>query len=232
MTPLNVNLFYIKLFVMLVSLGVAAYQDYRERLISDYVWLAIIIICGPVQAYEVLYTINDITRFVYVVSIVFYGVFYFIMYLLKLFAEADLILFVIISIFLSYIPRNLTVHFIYTIPGFLPLSVIVLGLIICVLAYIPINYHHNLKVMRQYDLGRKLLFSEKIKSLLMVLVPEDAVDNLKYIPGIRISIEPAEQKDYIITKDGTTLIWASLGIPVITFVFISLTLHVIFLLIV
>ncbi len=226
------NLFIIKLVIICTLFGIAAYQDYKDRLVSDYIWIATAILCLPIQLYE-LFVLNTPPLQIYLIEELLFILFFLAMYYIKLFAEADLIAFIVLTIFIPIIPEGpLTKFFsIYAVPGLFVLSIIVLGLILGIIVYIPINYLHNMGMLKKYGIKQEFSMLEKIRFLFMVLVPKESIDNLKYLPGLKIVCnhqEGKEDKNLIpLSDEHEQLVWASMGVPVITFLFISILIHLI-----
>lgn len=228
------NLFIIKLLIANVFFILAGYQDYKSRLISDYIWIGFIISCLPfhvLELYNLFIKIGGLYIINYAIITLISIVLFYVMFRLNLFAEADLIGFILIFIFFSNIPIGYN-PVIFSIPGLFPFSILLLGLILGSLTYLSINYMHNRTIIKKYNLDLKLSKKGKLRLFIMVLIPENLVDNLKYIPGGKITLSDTNySKIEYINVGKTKLVWASAGIPVISFLSLSIFIHTLFFLI-
>jgi Flp pilus assembly protein protease CpaA len=215
------------LILVLVS-AYAALIDVRTRLVPDYVWLIYLATQAPLYIVELAsgYIRPSITLIILLAPLYALAI---LVWRYNLMGEADAIYIALLTTFFPRAPNR----GIYSIPGILPLSILLTSMVVGVVATIIYNVSRNLRLA----LRGLLDFPEKYRSLprrlaLMLLltpVEKDRVDSLKYLPGLSFSLpEPSEEasiRDLSYEIGGRTYVWASPGIPMLLWFTVGVTLH-------
>lgn len=223
-------IFLVKYIIFLIIVSAAAYADYKSRLIPDFLWIICAILETPIFIYEIIQgtvILNTLTLFPLVTI---YGLII-ILWRYRLMGEADIIYLALLNTYFTFPTIELKTD-VFQIPGFLVLSIILFSSVLAVVATMIINIYTNIRIYR----AGKLIYPDsytKFKKFLMFIsmhpVEEHKVDNLKYIPGMCLSIDkcPRDINKLKFTVDSSSYVWISYGIPMIIWFTIGMYLHLI-----
>ena len=223
--------FILRYLIFTIATSYAAYVDFKSRLIPDYIWIATILLGGPLLALDIWENLAILNYFyipLIIIPIILLLAIIVVFWRFELMGEADIIFLTLLIILFSF--PTLDLPDIYSIPCFLIISIMLVSLLIAIITTVSINVSRNLKLKKRSQLIFPENYSSIKKFLLFIVatpVKAEEIDNLKFLPGISIGLrESMPYIEYEYEVNGSKFIWSTVGIPLITFFVIGLYLHI------
>ena len=221
------EIFLVRYLALIAISAYAAVVDLRSRLVPDYVWIIYLLVQTPLYIVDI--ASGYITGVRYLVLLAPIYILALLVWRYSLMGEADAIY---IALLATYFPRA-PGRGIYSIPGILPLSILLVSMVLGVIATITYNVSRNLWMARRgllkYPERYRSLRGRATLFLLLTPVERDRVDSLKYLPGLSISLpRPGEEQhieDLSYEVSGKVYIWASPGMPMLLWFTVGLGIH-------
>jgi len=226
------RLFFIRMAVLTALYCYAAYQDIRERLISDWTWISALTTGIPLLVLDIAegylwssYHLLPLTVPVYLLVLV--------MWRKGLFGDADAIFLAVTTFLLPAAPWPP----VYRVPGILPLSVIFLASLIASAYAMGHHLVRNARMRRRgllrYPPHVRSTLGRLLCLIMMTPVEKEMLDGFHYLPGpgLRVNAAPPDFERYSYSVCGRVYVWASVGIPLVACVCASLALHLLALLV-